>query len=97
MMFVHRFAQVEWKDIPDWERFLYTLSAMGFNFCPADFIWRNERTGAAVSDEALRDLFNLYPTLIDEFLRLWREGAKTLAVSTTTENGSLVIRVIRVE
>lgn len=79
-----------------WEEFLYELSALGFTYSKADRSWRRE-DGAAASDEALRDLHNLWPLHASAALKLWSEGHKTVAVECSWENGVFISRLKAVE
>jgi hypothetical protein len=79
-----------------WEQFLYELSALGFNYDKCDHVWRNE-SGAAVTDEALRDIHAHWPVFISAALKLWSDGAKMICIETNWENGVFVARLRVVE
>lgn len=79
-----------------WEQFIYEISALGFVYDKRSHSWKRE-DGAAVCDEALRDIHTHWPVFVSAMLKLWAEGAKMMAIESSWENRSFVARLKVVE
>ncbi len=87
----------EFRDLPAETRFIYELSALGFNYRKDDHAWWNKRTGAVFADEAMRGIARDHPLLAQRILRLYAAGARLVEIKVEETDSGVLLSAFEVE